>query len=147
MGQFNNHCIPGGNLKWIPVAAVSHTIVPGDTAQVTPGVTTVVAYNPSATPTPTTNPAASANPIFQGSAVQANPVVELAPLAGLHDFAQTLCSTAAGQSGGTFVCAAGLTLDIPASIAEPGPTATGLTGTGQPTALPGYVATVTLTLS
>jgi|GEM_PF-1986868 len=146
VATFNNHCIPGGNLKWIPVAAVAHTVVPGDTAQVAAGIPNVVLYNPTAPPTPSTSPAASTNPIFQGSAVQANPVVELAPLAGLHDAPLTLCSTASGQAGGTFVCAAGLTLDIPASIAEPGPTATGLTAP-NPTVLPGYVATVTLTLS
>ena len=34
---YNNHCIPGGNLAWSPVSAVAQNIVPGDTAQVTPG--------------------------------------------------------------------------------------------------------------
>lgn len=137
---YNNHCIPGGNLDWLPVAAVAHTIVPGDTAQVAPGTSTLGK-------TPVLTPAANSNPIvnalFGGAAVQANPVLEPAPFGGLTT-PQTLCSTASGQAGGTFICGAALTLDIPASIAEPGVTATGITASPQ---APGYVATVTLTLS
>jgi hypothetical protein len=126
---YNNHCIPGGNLSWLPDGAVAHSIVPGDTAQVTTG-----AIVPPFTPVA---PAASTNPILQGSVVQSNPVVEPSPNAGLHSAPQTMCSTAAGQAGGTFICAAGLELLIPASVAEPAAGAFG----------PAYTATLTLTLS
>jgi hypothetical protein len=30
-------CIPGGNLDWAPSAEISHTVIPGDVAQVDPG--------------------------------------------------------------------------------------------------------------
>lgn len=129
-GTYNNHCIPGGNLSWEPAGAVSHSIVPGDTAQVTAGP---IVLPPNPEP-----PVVSLNPILQGSAVQSNPVVEPAPNPGLHNTPQTMCFTNAGQSGGTFVCAAGLELVIPASIAEP---AVGAFGA------PAYQASLTLTLS
>jgi hypothetical protein len=122
---FNNHCIPGGNLGWDPVSAVGHSIVPGDTAQVESGAAISV---PGATA-----PTVSANPLFEGAAVQPNPVVETAPPAGLHTTPQTLCSTSSGQAGGTFVCGGELQLAVPASVANP--------------ATPGYEATLTLTLT
>jgi hypothetical protein len=124
---YNNHCIPGGNLEWVPASAVAHNIVPGDTALVTTGAPVLAALPNGILPTP------SANPVLQGALVQANPVAEPAPAAGLHDLPQPMCSTAAGQAGGTFVCGAGLVLQVPASTADPLP--------------PGYVATLTLTLS
>ena len=130
VATYSNHCIPGGNLAWEPASAVAHTIVPGDTAQVTSGAVVLP-------PTPG-SPATSANPILEGASVQANPVVEPDPNAGLHDTMQTMCSTAAGQSGGTFVCGAGLELLVPASVAEP---AVG------PFHAPAYQATLTVTLS
>ena len=131
---YNNHCIPGGNLSWVPAAAVAHGIIPGDTAQVTAGAA-VLALNviaPSAANAPAAIAAFAAVP-GQNVATQPNPVVEPAPLAGLHATAQTLCSTAANQSGGTFICGAGLIVGVPASAAAP--------------AAPGYEATLTLTLA
>lgn len=127
---YSNHCIPGGNLAWGPAAAVAHAIVPGDTALVTAG-------SPVAPPA-TGSPAASLNPVLQGAPVQANPVLEPATTAGLHDAPATMCSTVAGQSGGTFVCGAGLELLVPASAAEP------IVG---PFGMPAYQATLTVTLS
>jgi hypothetical protein len=129
VGTYNNHCIPGGNLGWEPAGAVSHSIVPGDTAQVTAGP---VILPPNPEP-----PVVSTNPILQGSLVQPNPVVEPSPASGLHDAPQTMCFTASGQSGGTFICGAGLELVVPASVAEP---ALGAFGA------PAYQATITLTL-
>jgi hypothetical protein len=124
-GTYNNHCIPGGNLGWAPVSAVAHDIVPGDTAQVTSG---------APIPVPTAIAAAiSTNPLFEGAAVQPNPVVEPSPNAGLKNAPQTLCSTASGQAGGTFVCGGLLQLAVPASVANP--------------AAPGYEAILTLTLT
>lgn len=129
-GTYSNHCIPGGNLGWIPAGAVSHSIVPGDTAQVTAG--------PIIGPPNPEPPVVSTNPILQGSLTQANPVVEPSPNAGLHNAPQVMCSTSAGQAGGTFICAAGLELMVPASVAEP---ALGAFGA------PAYQASLTLTLS
>lgn len=136
---YSNDCIPGGNLSWDPVAAVAHGIVAGDTAQVSPGIPVLAGLNVLA---PTTANAAAlldaaglgpngALAPF-GSATQTNPVVEPSPPAGLHDAAQTLCSTASGASGGTFVCGAGLIVAVPASAAAD---------------TTGYQATLTLTLA
>ena len=130
VATYSNHCIPGGNLAWQPAAAVASSIVPGDTAQVAAGGI-VLPFAP-------VSPAVSANPILQGSSVQPNPVVEPAPNAGLHNAPQTMCSTVSGQSGGTFICAAGLELMVPASVAEP--------AVGAFLA-PAYQATLTVTLS
>jgi dehydratase len=126
---YSNHCIPGGNLGWQPAAAVSHNLVPGDVAQVTAG--------PVVTPPAPTAPAL-ANPILEGDVTQPNPVVEPAPNAGLHNAPQTMCSTAAGQAGGTFICGAGLELAVPASSAEPAAGAF---------AGPAWQASLTVTLS
>ncbi len=134
VATYSNHCIPGGNLA-MPLggaSAVAQSIVPGDTAQVTNGAA-VLPFAPVA-------PATSANPVLQGAAVQPNPVVEPAPNAGLHAAPVTVCSTASGQSGGTFVCGAGLELLVPASIAEPAPSA-------YAGGVAAYQATVTITLS
>lgn len=38
VASYNNHCIPGGNLGWLPASAVAHNIVPGDVAQVQSGL-------------------------------------------------------------------------------------------------------------
>lgn len=129
LATYNNHCIPGGNLAWVPAAAVASNVVPGDTAQVAAGAPML--------PLSPTGPSASLNPILQGASVQPNPVVEQDPQAGLNSVPVTMCSTIAGQSGGTFVCAAGLELLIPASVAEP---VAGPFG-------PAYQATLTMTLS
>ncbi len=139
VATYSNHCIPGGNLAWEPAAGVAHNIVPGDTAQVTAG-NLIVPFAPIA-------PAASTNPILAPSPVQntttqlaPTPVVEPVPNAGLHNAPQTMCSTASGQAGGTFICGAGLELLVPASIAQPGASAF-YPYTGA------YLATLTLTLS
>jgi hypothetical protein len=127
---YNNHCIPGDNLAWQPAAAVSHTIVPGDVAQVTAGP---IVLPPNPQP-----PVVNANPVLQGALTQANPVVEPSPTVGLHSAMQMLCSTNAGQAGGTFICGAGLELAVPASAAEP---------TLGSFGAPAYQANLTLTLS
>ena len=68
-----------------------------------------------------------------GTNLQANPVVEPAPTAGLHNGAQTLCSTVSTRSGGTFQCGANLVFAVPASAFAPGAA--------------GYQAILTLTLA
>lgn len=88
---WNNHCIPGDNLGWMPSAAVAHTQVLGDVAAVTPGSSL---YPP-------------------GFLLSGGP---LAPT-GLGSSAQVLCSAASGTSGGTFTCGGGLGLSVPASAA------------------------------
>lgn len=88
---WDNHCIPGDNLGWIPSAAVSHTQVIGDVAAVSAGT-----------------------PLFPpGFLLSAGP---LAPT-GLGSSAQTLCSAGSGTSGGTFTCGGSLGLSVPASTA------------------------------
>jgi hypothetical protein len=123
LATFSNHCIPGGNLAWTPDAAVGQSIVPGDTAQVAPG-TAIAPF--AAVAGANTDPLLSPNPLdpngtnaAQPNPLQPNPVVESAPNAGLHNAAQTMCTTTSGHSGGTFVCGAFLQLVIPASVAEP----------------------------
>jgi hypothetical protein len=123
LATFSNHCIPGGNLAWTPDGAVGQLIVPGDTAQVVPG-SQIAPFAPIAGTN--ADPILAPNPLdpngtnpAQPNPLQSNPVVESAPNAGLHDLAQTMCSTSAGHSGGTFVCGAFLQLLIPASVAEP----------------------------
>ena len=123
--SFSNHCIPGGNLSWGPLAGVAHDVVPGDVAQVSAGPL-VAAPSVQAAVLQASGPLASTN-------LQANPVVEPAPTAGLHDGAQTLCSTVSTRSGGTFECGANLVFAVPASAFAPG--------------APGYQATLTLTLA
>jgi len=123
--SYSNHCIPGGNLSWGPLAAVAHDVVPGDVAQVTAG--------PAVAPASVLSSVLSTSGPLAGTTLQANPVVEPAPAAGLHDGAQTLCSTASTRSGGTFECGANLVVAVPASAFAPG--------------APGYQATLTLTLA
>jgi len=136
---YNNHCIPGGNLSWDPVAAVAQGVVAGDTAAVTPGAPLLAGINVQA-PT-AANAAALLDAVGVGpngslapfgTVSQTNPVVEPSPPAGLHDAAQTLFATASGHAGGTFVCGAGLIVAVPASAAA---------------APAGYTATLTLTLA
>jgi hypothetical protein len=118
----NNHCIPGGNLGWIPTGFIMDSSVPGDTAAVHPGSIILP-------PSPTSQTAPSL-PSLTGPRNNTNSVV--APNAGLHNAPQELCSAPQNQSGGTFQCDAGLLLAVPASTAA---------------AVPGYTATLTLTLS
>jgi hypothetical protein len=94
-------CIPGSNLGWTPIAAVAHQVVPGDVAKVDAGSDILA------------------------SAIAAG----LHTNDGLGTSGNSLCSSPATQSGGSFVCDAGLTLTVPASAAA---------GT--------YQATLTLTL-
>jgi len=123
--SYSNHCIPGGNLSWGPLAAVAHDVVPGDVAQVTAG--------PAVAPPAVLAAVLQASGPLAGTKLQASPVAEPAPTAGLHNGAQTLCSTASTQSGGTFDCGANLVVAVPASAFAPG--------------APGYQATLTLTLA
>ena len=123
--SYSNHCIPGGNLSWGPLAAVGHDVVPGDVAQVTAG--------PAVAPPSVLAAVLQASGPLAGTKLQASPVAEPAPTAGLHNGAQTLCSTASTQSGGTFECGANLVVAVPASAFAPG--------------APGYRATLTLTLA
>ncbi|MHB8220911.1 MAG: hypothetical protein ACYDHU_11430 [Acidimicrobiales bacterium] len=165
-GTYSNHCIPGENLSWIPQAAVTSNIVPGDTGAIAAGPiapTILTKTGPLAAPPnasgatltalgaalaallqtghPGTAPkVTNTSPILQPVPTQANPVVEPSPAkGGLHTAPATLCTTAAGHSGGTFVCGAGLLLQVPASAAEP--------IAGSHTPKPAYQATVTFTLS
>ena len=155
IATYSNHCIPGGNLSWVPAAGVGHGIVPGDVAQVSPGnailnlgvqapslANTAALGNASAGPFGVGAGAAiaaySGAPGQSSVATQTNPVAEVASYAGLHDVAQTLCNSAATHSGGTFICGAGLVVAVPASAAAA--PFNPATGTG------GYQATLTLTL-
>jgi len=90
---FTNHCIPGGNLGWVPTASVVAPVA-GYPAQVTPG--SAVA-SPEGVPAGTT----------------------LAPLSGLGSAPQVLCQAPANASQGLFTCGAGLTLAVPASTSVP----------------------------
>lgn len=88
---WDNHCIPGDNLGWIPSAGVAHTQVLGDVAAVTAGT---ALFSP-------------------GFLLSTGPLVAT----GLGSSAQTLCSAAGGTSGGTFLCGGSLGLSVPASTA------------------------------
>jgi hypothetical protein len=94
--SWNNHCIPGDNLGWIPSSAIAHTVIPGDVAQVTSGATLF-------------------SPGFFSNVSVAGGITGLAT--GLGSSAQTLCSSPATHSGGTFSCGASLGLSVPASSA------------------------------
>ena len=153
---YSNHCIPGGNLSWVPAAGVAHGIVPGDVAQVAPGaailgplsVTAPNLGNTAGLSNPSAGPggagAGAAIAAYNGApgqssvATQPNPVPVRAAHAGLHDAAQTLCSASATTSGGTFICGAGLVVAVPASAAAA--PFNPANGTG------GYQAQLTLTL-
>jgi len=129
----DNHCIPGDNLGWIPLAQITHPAVPGDTAAVVAGG--VILPPPAVSQVP---PAFPPNPlgIRQNTNTVTDPFSILnltTPGPGLHDIAQTLCSAPVNQSGGTFQCDAGLILAVPASAAA--------------AFTPGYTATLTLTLA
>ena len=129
IATYSSHCIPGGNLGWTPAAAVAHDIVPGDVAAVTAGSPVGIAPASPVVPHQAPVPATGA---LTGKNTQADPVAELAPIGGLHNGIQTLCSTASNTSGGTFDCGAAVQLWIPASAALP--------------QAPGYEAILTLTL-
>lgn len=127
----NNHCIPGDNLGWVPMANILHPWVPGDTAKVNAGAVMLSSQPAAQTLIPFP-------PNILGSRQNANGVTSPfglpgfptpAPGAGLHDLATTLCAAPVNQSGGTFQCDAGLILGVPASAAA---------GT--------YLATLTITL-
>ncbi len=126
----NNHCIPGDNLGWIPLAQITDPAVPGDTAAIAAGG--IILPPPSTAQTP---PAFPPSPLT----VRQNTNNVTAPFSilnlstpgpGLHDLAQELCGSPTNQSGGTFQCDAGLVLAVPGSAAA---------GT--------YTATLTLTLA
>jgi hypothetical protein len=117
----DNHCIPGGNLGWVPVAQIIDPSVPGDTAAIVAGPIILPPGVINQTP-----------PLFPPDLVapRQNTNSVVAPNAGLHVAAQGLCTSPTNQSGGTFQCDAGLLLAVPGSAAA---------GT--------YAATLTLTLA
>jgi hypothetical protein len=117
----DNHCIPGGNLGWIPVAQILDPSVPGDTAAIVAGPIILPPGVINQTP-----------PLFPPDLVapRQNTNSVVAPNPGLHVAAQGLCNSPTNQSGGTFQCDAGLLLMVPGSAAA---------GT--------YAATLTLTLA
>lgn len=169
--NYNNHCIPGGNMGWAPVAAVAHAIVPGDVAAVLAGTGVnapgTVAPSTAAYPlagncgtysapndavTPGATGAFHTNTCLYQSTITFNtPGSEPAAPAGLHNIAQTLCSSSQaatttggqamgpGHAGGTFLCGASVVVAVPASAAVP--TAAGVNGQT------GYQAFLTLTLA
>jgi hypothetical protein len=126
----NNHCIPGDNLGWVPTGAISDPSVPGDTAAVTAGGIILPPATSSQTP-PAFPPSILAPRTNTNSVTPPYSILNLStPGPGLHDVAQALCGAPVNQSGGTFVCNAGLLLAVPGSAAA---------GT--------YTATITLTLA
>ncbi|HWW53705.1 MAG TPA: hypothetical protein VNY84_08045, partial [Acidimicrobiales bacterium] len=145
IAHFNAHCIPGGNLQWGPVAAVSSDLVPGDVGQITAGPSLAnVPYTP-ATTAAETNPALAGAKSTPGGTAQGATIgatmkagwtssgtFGITPAAGLTGGGVTLCSTSSGTAGGTFTCGADLMVAVPASASA----------TGSP-----YQATLTLTLA
>jgi hypothetical protein len=108
----DNHCIPGGNLGWVPTASISDPSVPGDTAATEAGS---IIFPPSIVPGPVAQIPAPFPPNPLGARTNTNSVT-VAP-AGLHDAPMKLCAAPVNQSGGTFVCNAGLVLAVPGSAA------------------------------
>jgi len=126
----DNHCIPGDNLGWVPTGAISDPSVPGDTAAVTAGGI-ILPPNTTAQVPPAFPPSILAPRSNINSVTPPYSILNLStPGPGLHDVAQALCGAPVNQSGGTFVCNAGLLLAVPGSAAA---------GT--------YTATITLTLA
>jgi hypothetical protein len=139
VATYNNHCIPGDNLGWQPDSAVSHDIVPGDTAQVASGPMLVTTPKKPPNTDPLLAQFDPSTGLPTGGFTQPNPVIEPDPIHGLQFAPQVMCDTASTHSGGTFICGAALFLAVPASTAEPTPT--------SPGGVPAYVATLTLTLT
>jgi hypothetical protein len=92
VATYNDHCIPGGDMGWIPQATVD-TALPGTSAQVQPGSL----INASTTSAP-------------GSIVSPPPGLNAAP--------QVMCQAPANLSQGQFTCGAELVLPVPASAAS-----------------------------
>jgi hypothetical protein len=103
----DRNCIPGDNLGWTPAAAISHSLIPGDVAQVTAGPASATGVAPQ-----TDAQAWLAALIAAGRAK--DPGVGLDGLGGLLS-SKTLCSAPVNHAGGTFICNAALYLGIPAS--------------------------------
>ena len=126
----NNHCIPGDNLGWVPLAQITDPAAPGDTAATAAGAIILppafTAQTPPAFPPSILSPRQNVNNVTDPYSI----LNLTTPGPGLHDLAQTLCSAPSNQSGGTFQCDAGLLLAVPGSAAA---------GT--------YFATLTLTLA
>jgi hypothetical protein len=91
VASYNNHCIPGGDMGWIPRASVD-SVLSGSSAQVEPGSP----IDPSTIFTP-------------GSIAPSPP--------GLSAIPQILCQAPANLSQGQFTCGADIVLPVPASIA------------------------------
>jgi hypothetical protein len=88
---YSNHCIPGGDMGWIPQASVVMSLS-GTATSVVSG--TLVA--------PST--------LFAAGSV-------VSPPQGLHATPQVLCEAPATQSQGQFSCGAGFVLPVPSSAA------------------------------
>jgi hypothetical protein len=106
----DRNCIPGDNLGWTPAAIISHSLIPGDVAQVTAGPASATGVAPQ-----TDAQAWLAALIAAGRAK--DPGVGVDGLGGLGGGpgAKTLCSAPVNHSGGTFICNAALYLGVPAS--------------------------------
>jgi hypothetical protein len=105
----DRNCIPGDNLGWTPAAAISHSLIPGDVAQVTAGPASATGVAPQ-----TDAQAWLAALIAAGN--KNDPGVGVDGLGGLLS-SKTLCSAPVNHSGGTFICNASLYLGVPASAA------------------------------
>jgi hypothetical protein len=91
--SYNDHCIPGGDMGWVPRANVD-AVPLGTSAQVEPGSP----IDPST--------------IFVPASI-------VTPPPGLNAIPQVLCQAPANLSQGQFTCGADIVLPIPASVAEP----------------------------
>ena len=111
--DFNDLCIPGGDLGWFPSASVV-SVFPGSAAVVLPG-------DPVAAPSLVSGNQASGGgdgllTWGQGPAVS-SPGASIAPPSGLHDLPRVLCQAPKDASEGAFRCGANLSLPVPASTA------------------------------
>jgi hypothetical protein len=91
--SYNNHCIPGGDMGWVPQAVVA-AVPSGSSAQVEPG-----------------------SPIDPSTVFV--PASIVTPPPGLNAIPQVLCQAPANLSQGQFTCGADIVLPIPASVAAP----------------------------
>ena len=172
---YSNHCIPGGNLGWMPIAAVAHGVVPGDTAAVlgglpigAPGMTaTTPASGPlggncGAFSAPTDAATPGVAPAFHGPApcrdqltiTYLTPGTEPAAPGGLHLAAQTLCSSSeprnnlpAGGNQSMYPGHSGGTFVCGASVVVAVPASSAAPSVNGLNGVAGYQAFLTLTLA
>jgi hypothetical protein len=93
VATYNNHCIPGGDMGWIPQAIIDNALS-GTSALVEPG-----------------------SPIDPSTMVAPESIVS--PPSGLNATPQVLCQAPANLSQGQFTCGAEIVLPVPASAAMP----------------------------